>query len=243
MKLLRTYNDLQQISASGSAVEFPLTNLQLIEPTKRWWADAYAGDVWIVVDRGAGAGTIDTCFLNGCNFPVCKLQGNATNSWTDPSFDDTVAPLKDRLGNRKGWFALESFTYRYFRLLIPAGQALDIGAAVVPALANLLLGASETLPTAGEIRARVLRPKVTQQFKSGRIRKTDQVGGRHVLTITLNDDWAAIRNFMLDWSVAAVSADLGFVSDSWLVYSPDDSDGAIRFVEDADELLILDELT
>lgn len=242
MKLLKEFDSLNVIAASGSNAEFPVTNLQSIEPNLRWWVNDYAGDVWVTVDRGAGAPAIDTAVLNNANFPMCRLQGNPTNEWSSPAVNILANLGLDRIANRKGWFDLGTFTQRWFRLLIPAGQTLDAGEPIVPALGNLLLGSAEVVPTVGEIRCRVLAPKLVQQFISGRVRKKALAIKRQVLGVTINDDWASIRGFRLAWDIAAISADLGSPADVWLVYGPDESDGTIRWAEDADDSMTLDEV-
>lgn len=243
MKLLKTFDSLNVIAASGSNANFPLTNLQLVdEPYMRWWANAYSGDVWITVDRGAGAPVIDTVFLNNANFPMCRLQGNATNEWSSPTVNILANLGLDRIANRKGWFDLGTFTPRWFRLFIPAGQTLDVGEAAVPALGNLLLGAVETIPTVGEIQTRVISPKSTQQHINGRIKKKFLGVRRQALGVTINDDWASIRDFRLTWDIAAVAADFGSPADSWLVFGPDEANGTIRWAEDADDSMTLDEV-
>lgn len=243
MKLLKEYDSLTVIAASGSNAEFPLTNLQAVdEPYLRWWADAYTGDVWITVDRGAGAPAIDTAFLNNANFPMSRLQGNATNEWSSPTVDILANLGLDKIKNRKGWFSLGAFTPRWFRLLIPAGQTLDAGEPTVPALGNLLLGTAETIPTVAETPIRVISPKITQQFLNGRVRKKFLGVRRQALGVSINDDWAPIRDFQLTWDIAAISADFGSPADAWLVYGPDESNGTIRHTEDADESMTLDEV-
>jgi|GEM_PF-1263367 len=242
MKLLKEYDSLTVIAASGSNAQFPLINLQSDEPNLRWWADAYTGDVWITVDRGALAPAIDTVFLNNANFPMCRLQGNATNEWTSPAVNILANLGLDRISNRKGWFDLGAFTQRWFRLFIPAAQTLDVGEPTVPALGNLLLGSYVAIPTVGEVQCRVISPKNVQQFINGRIRKKFLGVRRQSLGISLSDDWALFRAFRLDWDIAALSADLGSPADAWLVYGPDESNGTIRHLEDADDSMTLDEV-
>jgi hypothetical protein len=76
------------------------------------------------VDFGS-AKVLTAAFLNQANFPHCHIQGHATDSWESPSFDLGADLVFDDCGNRKGWFDLTAFNFRWLRILIPGAQALD----------------------------------------------------------------------------------------------------------------------
>ena len=244
MQIVTVFDPLTGLTASGSDAEFPAANLQQFEPWRRWWADAYDADAWLLVDRGAGAGSIDSAFLGNANFPSCRLQAHATNAWESPSVDILAAPVVDNLGNRKGFFSLGTISHRYLRLLIPVGQTLDAGEAAVPALGVLALGLAGSFPTVQKIGVKTLRPFSRGVTVSGRLRKW-RVGagvGRHVITIPQGDDWAAIRDFSLNWDLAVIAADLGSVGDAWLVYGADEDSRNAAWLEDADASITLEEV-
>lgn len=244
MKIVTAFDPLTGATASGSDTDFPVANLQRFEPWRRWWADAYETDAWLLIDRGAGAGAIDSAFLAGVNFPSCRLQANDTNEWTTPAVNILAAPVLDNIGCRKGLFDLGTITHRYFRLLIPAGQALDSGEPVVPAVGALVLGLAVTLPIAQKIQVRTIRPYSRGTTPSGRLLKwrSGDGRGRHAITVPFGDTWATIRAMDLDWDKAVIGADLGLVGDAWLVYGPDEAESGVDWIDEASASITLEEV-
>jgi hypothetical protein len=245
MKIITAFDPLTTLTALNSDTEFPVANLKDFLPWKRWWATGYAdGIVWVLVDRGAGASTIDSVYLGNANFPQCRLQLNDANVWTSPSVNILANLVKDDIGNRKGFFNLGANSLRYFRLSIASGQTLDVGAPTFPALGALVLGLAGTLPVVAEASTRTMRPYSRAVTVSGRLRKwrAGDGKGRHVVRLSMGDDWAPIRNFSLDWDMAAIAADLGDAGDAWLVYGADEAEKNAKFIEEADGSLTLEEV-
>lgn len=219
MKILSTFVGLGTVTASGFTAGFPATNVQNLRPMVRWVVDAYAGDVWLLADLGA-AKVLTAAFLNRCNFPQCRIQGNASNSWSSPSFNELVNLAKDDAGNRKGYFPLTAFNYRYLRILIASGQTLD-SAETLPAVGNLIVGADASLPAVREFGADLGEKFDRFESFAGALNKEAVGVARHVLDIRCEDAIATIRGMDKTWSMAVIFADWGSPAESWLVFKPE----------------------
>lgn len=239
MKLLSTFESLATLTASGSNASFPVANVIDIEPFKRWHADAYAGDVWVMNDFGS-AKSLTAIFLNQCNFPACKVQGNDTNSWGTPSFELSCALVVDDAGNRKGWFDLSAFNYRYIRVLIASGQTLD-NSETVPAIGNIIAGTSAALPLVGDFVARMVQRSIRFESDGGAVDKVKVGRPRHIISIGIGDSLANIRSMPKRWTIGVLFADLANAGEAWLVFPPDDWNRPIRSVIDADLQFNLEE--
>lgn len=231
MKILSTFKDLSTITSSGEAAGYPAANVDDENPGAIWQADAYAGDVWLKMDFGAAA-SLTAAFFNRANFPACTIQGNATDVWTSPSFSQAAALVQDEAGNRKGWFDLTTFNYRYLRILIASGQTLDNGG-TVPQLGNLIVGAAADLPVATEFDPGIERN--VEEFISDGGNLTGNPRGimRHVLGITFGDTHANMLALAKTWDHAVIFADLGSAAGSWLVIAPRQWPRAIRWASES----------
>jgi hypothetical protein len=217
MKLLSTFEDLSAVTASGSTANFPAANVDDENPGLYWRADAYGTDAWLKIDF-TSAKSLTCVFLNQANFPQCKIQGNAADSWASPSFDETVDLVQDEAGNRKGWFDLTAFNYRYLRILIPSGQALDSD--TVPILGNLITGTSAALPIVSQFTPELI----------GRMEEFESDGGnydaepigiqRHILSLTFGDTLADLKAVPKTWQYAVLFEDLSDASGAWLIVRP-----------------------
>lgn len=83
--------------------------------------DATLDDWLLKIDFGA-AQTLAALFLNDVNFNKVKIEGNATDVWTSPSFSETFnIGLDDRVQRYKAYLTPTlTFNYRYLRIYIPA---------------------------------------------------------------------------------------------------------------------------
>jgi hypothetical protein len=232
MKILSTFEALTTKTSSGAGAGFPVANIADLDPFVRWVADAYTGDVWVKVDFGS-AKVLTGLFLNQCNFPHCHVQGHASDSWASPSFDLGVDLVLDDAANRKGWFDLVAFNYRWLRILIPGSQTLD-KSETVPAIGNLLVGAAVTLPLVSDFEARMVQRVRAFEADGGGYRESKQGRARHLISIGIGDSLANIRAMPKAWADAVIYADLGDAGDSWLVFPPNDWSRPIRSIIDAE---------
>lgn len=230
MKIISTITALGTVTSSGANAAFPATNIQNLKPMVRWVADAYAGDVWLKADMGS-AKVLTAAFLNQANFPACKIQGNATDSWGSPSFSLDCSLVVDDTGNRKGWFDLVAFNYRWIRILIASAQTLD-NSETVPALGNFIVGTSAALPAVIDFTARLVKRYDRFESDGGSLNKEARGRSRHVLGFTCEDTIATIRGMAKTWANAVVFADWGSAAESWLVFPPEDWDKPIQVGSD-----------
>ena len=232
MKIMTTFQSLGTPTSSGATTGFPVTNITDLDPNKRWLSAYYPGeDVWTLVDFGS-AKVLTAIFLNQCNFPQCVIQGNASNVWSSPSFNYLANLIKDDASNRKGWFDLSAFNYRYLRILITASQPLD-NSETVQAIGNLIAGSSVSLPIVGE-----LTPHLTQRFNrfesdGGNLTKTKKGRAKHTIGIGIGDSLANIRAMDKTWNIGVLYADMGNAGESWLVYPPEDWNKPIKNILDS----------
>jgi len=106
---------------------WPATNLLNFEKRVRYWKTTVTTESYVVIDLGApmalkAVGVVDA------NYASCKIQGNASDSWGSPSFDSgTITIAQEKLTGlyRLHFSALDTFNYRYLRLLIPAQTPTD----------------------------------------------------------------------------------------------------------------------
>lgn len=231
MKLLSTFETLDTVTASGSDANYPVANIKDLDPMIRWHADAYSGDVWIKIDFGA-ATVLNMIFLNQANFAHAHVQGNATDVWTSPSFDLGVDLARDELNNRKGWFDLTAFNYRWMRILIPGSQTLD-NSETVPALGNLITGQAVAIPAVSAYTPDILKRWTRFEPDGGGLIKTTDDRGRHVITLECADTLSNVRALSKTWEIGVVFSDLGYPAESWLVYPPESWSRPTRNILDA----------
>jgi hypothetical protein len=230
MKILSTFTSLGTVTSSGADASFPVTNVQNLKPMVRWVADAYAGDVWIKADLGS-AKVLTAAFLNQANFPACKIQGNASDSWGSPSFSLDCTLVRDDTDNRKGWFDLVAFNYRWIRILIASAQTLD-NSETVPALGNFIVGAAASVPAVIDFGVRIIKRFDRFESDGGSLNKEARGRARHVLSFTCEDAIATIRAMDKTWDDAVAFADWGNAAESWLVFPPEDWEKPIQVGSD-----------
>ncbi len=218
MKILTSFQDLGTITTSGEASGYPASNVEDLDPGLVWRADAYTGDVWLKFDLGA-AKALTALFVNRANFPHLHIQGNASDSWSSPSFDLGCDLVADDVANRKGWFDLAAFNYQWVRILIPGSQALDSG--TVPEIGNVILGVSAALPVVSDFSLDLVSNVDSWMSDGGSLRKNYRGVMRHVITIEMGDTLANVRAMAKTWAQAVVYADLSAAGESWLVYRPE----------------------
>lgn len=217
MKLLSTIETLATLTSSGDTSGYPASNVKDLEPMLRWWADAYTGEVWLKVDFGS-AKTLTALFVNQANFPHFHAQGNASDSWSTPSFDLGCDLVVDDAANRKGWFDLTAFNYRWLRILIPASQTLDEG--TVPKVGNVIVGAAVALPVVESLEVTLQQRKKSFEADGGGYFEAKKGRPRHIIQVGVNDTLALIRSMNKTWDSGVFFADLGNAGESWLVMSP-----------------------
>lgn len=238
MKALTAFQSLGTITSSGAASGYPASNVADLDPGLVWKADAYAGDVWLKFDRGA-ATTTTAIFINRANFPQLRIQGNSSDSWTSPPFDMQCSLVQDDAGNRKGWFALTSFNYRWVRLLIPGSQTLDSGS--VPEVGNVIAGVAVELPIVRDFTTDLVRKIDSWLSDGGSLRKSFRGVPRHIITLEMGDTMANIRALTKTWQHAVLYSDLGDSGGAWLVYAPERITLPIRNPIDAGARMQLEE--
>jgi len=124
-------------TANAANSSFPLSNainsvVTPFRPFKTSTAAGTANDV--VIDFGATQ-VLSAIVLDRCNVGTVLVAGNATNSWTSPSFSGTISVTQDTLDGRYKTYAdmtggaFYSTGYRYCRLR-PAGTVTLYGGTV-----------------------------------------------------------------------------------------------------------------
>jgi hypothetical protein len=229
MKLLTTFDTLSSISASGSAAGYPVANIADLDPMVRWHADAYSGDVWAKAQVGAGFTGV---FLNRCNFPQCRIQWHATDSWASPTVNSLVTLVSDDALNRKGFFTVAGTASGYIRILIASGQTLD-NSETVPAIGNLIIGTPAELPAVAQFNPRLVQRWDRFEPDGGGFTKAKRGRPRHIISMTMGDVLANLRAVAKTWDVAVLFADLDNAGESWLVWGPEQHDKPITSVIDA----------
>lgn len=228
MKMLATFETLATLTSSGETAGFPDDNVKALDPMVRWKADAYEAAAWLKVDFGS-AKSLTALFLNQANFPAATIQGNASDSWETPSFTMSAGLVQDDAENRKGWFDLTAFNYRWLRVLIPAGQTLD-NSELVPALGNLIVGTSITVPLVSDLTPLLIQRKSTFEADGGGYYEAKKGRARQVIQIGIGDTLANVRAMPKTWDIGVIFADLGSAGDVWLVFPPDNWDKPIKSI-------------
>jgi hypothetical protein len=111
--------------SSQQSASFPAENLKTPQRPFLPWRTGATGAQSAVIDFGS-AKTIDTLVLARTNFASANIQGNASNSWGSPSFDQAITIDQNPLTRRYQYGAvLIGFNYRYLRILIPSQTPVD----------------------------------------------------------------------------------------------------------------------
>lgn len=109
----------------GTDAAYPAANMYDYKHARRKWKASAAGAISVVIDFGAAKAV--TFFYLAGNFDYMKIEGNATDAWTAPSFTSLRDWPKDyKVGRYKCVTELSGFTYRYMRISVPAA-AIRVG--------------------------------------------------------------------------------------------------------------------
>ena len=230
MRILTIFDSLGTLTSSGDASGHGRANIADLDPAMVWKADAYAGEVWLKMDLGS-AKALTAVFLNRANFPQARIQGHASDSWGTPSFNLLVDLVRDEAENRKVYTQLTAFNYQWLRILIPGSQALDSG--LVPELGNLIIGTDAATPLCPRLDV-TLVSRIDRFEPSGAgMRKRFRGEPWHLIDAEFSDSLANIQALPKIWNHAVLWADLGDVSQSWLVTRPDRWSRPLKNVLDA----------
>lgn len=132
------------ITGSSEAANSPATNLSKPGRPFMPWRTAAGGDQNAVINFAA-AKVVDAVWLVRTNFTSVRIQGNPSDSWGAPAFDQaftiSLSPWNFRyqLGVR-----LTGFNYQFLRVLIPSQTPTDGTAAYL--LGGVWAGPIEKLP-------------------------------------------------------------------------------------------------
>lgn len=242
MKLIHQFQSFSALTSSGDTAGFPAANVTVTDPCLYWKADNYAtADKWLKIDFGS-AKQVAAVFLNRANFPHAHIQGNDSDDWGTPAFDQSCDLVRDDALNRKGWFDLVGFNRRWMRILIPLSQTLDDTIAkgtpdTLPIVGNLIVGVTTTgvatLPLVGSLTPRLLQRFNRFEADNGGISKSKRGRPRHVLSLDVGDELANIRAMPKTWDIGVVFADLGNAGEAWFVYPAESWERPIRSLIDA----------
>lgn len=240
MKLMKSFRSLPTISASGSAAGFPAGNIALLDPGLIWKADAFTNPAgaWLKVDFGS-AQAVAGLFLNNANFLTATWQGNATDSWTTPSFSQSLTLGTDRAGKVKGFFSpVAAFNYQYMRLFIPY-QTLASG--TLPTLGNLIAGATVIEPRASEWTPATITAFNVFHADGGAYSKTRRGIKRHAISVSFNGTLTETEAWLGSFDDAVIFSDLGNAADSFLVYFPEHIRPTLKSIADVKTDMVFEE--
>jgi len=124
-------NSFVDVADASITARSALTGYDKINVMDRWNIercfsanDLTANDYLLKFDFGA-AQTLVGIFLNDVNFNKVKIQANATDAWTAPTYAGTDLTVSQNkvTGRYQIYIPLTAFSYRYLRLFIPTGTA------------------------------------------------------------------------------------------------------------------------
>jgi hypothetical protein len=125
------------VTATSADSQFPATNLSVLAPIQRAWkATVATGVVDVTFDFGAGntlsgLAANPGIFIDDANVAALRIQGNSTESWASPPWDQAVTVAKHGKVQRYKDFRTLSeldasaFAYRYLNLRIPSQASTD----------------------------------------------------------------------------------------------------------------------
>jgi hypothetical protein len=114
------------VTGSTAQAAYPATNVKTPERPFMPWKTTVATASDVVIDFGATK-TLDAVALSNVNFTSATIQGNATNSWTAPSYTQSITIARNRWNTRyqHGHQIVGSFSYRYLRISIGTQTPVD----------------------------------------------------------------------------------------------------------------------
>src|SRR5262245_22770274 len=86
------------VTASSSAAAYPVANLRLCADLGLPWITTALGDQWALIDYGAAKSVARWAILD-TNYTSARIQGNAADVWTAPSYDSGLLTLGVNIGN------------------------------------------------------------------------------------------------------------------------------------------------
>lgn len=113
------------VGSSQQSLSFAAANVKAPQRPFLPWRTSGVGDQDVVVDFGS-AKTVDVILLARTNFTTARIQGNASDSWGAPAFNQLVTITQNPMNLRYQYGAvLTAFSYRYLRILIPSQTPTD----------------------------------------------------------------------------------------------------------------------
>lgn len=115
------------VSSEQSSQDFGKENLKLATELDLPWKTTATGEQWAVFDHGTAKPVGRWAFL-ATNYMSARIQANATNTWTEPSYDAVVELDTNHRGTGRicaEHAPLVAQSYRYNRWLIPSQSTTD----------------------------------------------------------------------------------------------------------------------
>lgn len=168
------------------------------------WRTAALGDQSIVFDWGA-ARKIDLVLLVNANFTSARIQGNASNVWTSPSFNQLITIARNpQMWRYQHGVIVTGLNYRFTRVFIPSQTPVD-GAAYY-SLGGVWAGTISTLPRPfrWEASYQTLQPRDDLQPPHGGARQRISLGEPVARVIaraysTINENRPMRSDQLADW--------------------------------------------
>lgn len=110
------------ITARSEASGYPkLNTMDRIHALRPFRADDVTTDDYLLKFNFGAAQSLDAILINHVNFDEVAIQGNATDSWTSPSYDGSDLDISQNkwTGRYQIYIPLTSFNYQYLRIYIP----------------------------------------------------------------------------------------------------------------------------
>ncbi len=218
MRILTEFETFPVLTSSGDAAGYIRTNIADLDPGLVWRADAYAGDVWLKIDFES-AKSLTATFFNRANFPQARIQGHASDSWEEPDYNVLVTLGKDEADNRKGYFQLSGFNYRWLRILIPGSQELDSGS--VPELGNLIIGTDAATPDCPAAGTNLLSTVDRFEPAGGGVVKRFRGRQYHTIDLEYSGTLAEIKGLPKTWEHAVLWLITDDAGECYLVTRPE----------------------
>jgi hypothetical protein len=119
---------LDVTTATGSSQQstsFSASNVKTPQRPFFPWRTGALGDQNVVVDFGV-AKAVETFLIARTNFTSARIQGNPSDSWGAPAFDQAITIDRNPVNGRYQYGAtLTAFNYRFLRVLIPSQTPVD----------------------------------------------------------------------------------------------------------------------
>lgn len=111
--------------SSQQSASFAAQNVKTPQRPFFPWRTGATGDQNVVVDFGS-AKVVEALVLVRTNFVTARIQGNPSDSWGAPAFDQLVTIDENPQNGRNQYGSiLTGFNYRFLRILIPSQTPID----------------------------------------------------------------------------------------------------------------------